>query len=55
MKITYREIAKIINKTEDNIKYLKKTNPDLVDVLKIGCICKKYNIDYESIKTLISK
>ncbi len=54
MKITYKEIAKMINKTEENIKYLKKTNPDLVEILKLGCLCKKYNIDIEEIKTLIS-
>lgn len=44
MKITYKEIATMINKTEANIKYIKKTNPELLNILKLGCLCKKKNI-----------
>ena len=36
MKITYKVIAKYIHKSEANIKYLAKTNPDLVEILKLG-------------------
>jgi len=40
MKITYKEIAKMINKSEANIKYLKKTNPDFLEIIRLGCIEK---------------
>lgn len=48
-KITYKEIAKMINKTEAGIKYIKKTNPELLEILKLGCLCKKRNITFEEL------
>lgn len=45
-KITYIEIAQMINKTEAGIKYIKKTNPELLYILKLGCLCKKKNISF---------
>jgi len=30
----------MINKTEANIKYLKKTNPNLLEIIKLGCEAK---------------
>ena len=39
-KLTYKKIASMINKTEANIKYLKKTNPDLLEIIKLGCEAK---------------
>ena len=39
-KLTYKQIAKMINKTEANIKYIKKTNPELLEILKLGCEAK---------------
>jgi len=39
-KLTYKQIASMINKTEANIKYLKKTNPQLLEIIKLGCIEK---------------
>jgi hypothetical protein len=55
MKVIYKEIAAYINKTEENIKYLKKTNPQLVEILKLGSFCKKYNISVEDLKKIIIK
>ena len=45
MKITYKEIAKQISRTEDAIKYMKKNNPQIFEVVKIGCLVKKFRID----------
>ena len=39
-KLTYKQIAKMIGKTEANIKYLKKTNPQLLEIIKFGCEAK---------------
>ena len=39
-KLTYKKIAKMINKSEANIKYLKKNNPNLLEIIKLGCIEK---------------
>ena len=39
-KLTYKKIAAMINKSEANIKYLKKTNPQLLEILKLGCEAK---------------
>lgn len=52
-KITYKEIANYINKTEANIKYIKKTNPNLFEVLKLGAFCKKYNIKQEFLSNIV--
>ena len=41
-KVTYKEIAKEIHKTEAGVKYIAKTNPDLLEILKLG-IEAKYN------------
>lgn len=49
--ITYKEIAKMINKTEAGIKYIKKTNPELLEILQIGCACKKKNININDLKS----
>ena len=40
MKITYKLIAKHIHKTEAGIKYLAKTDPDLLEIIKLGLIQK---------------
>jgi hypothetical protein len=39
-RLTYKQIAKMIGKSEANIKYLKKTNPDLLEIIKLGCEVK---------------
>ncbi len=45
MNITYKEIAKLINKTEQGIKYYSSHNPELLEILKLGSLLKKYNIE----------
>ena len=39
-KITYKEIAKEIHKSEAGIKYIAKSNPDLLEILKLGIEAK---------------
>jgi len=53
MKITYKEIANYINRTEWTIKNYKKVSYTKWYILKIGSICKKYNLDLETIKQLL--
>ncbi len=45
MKITYKEIAEMTNKTEGAIKKMKTGNPEQLELLKLGGLCKKYNIN----------
>ena len=40
-KITYKEIAKEIHKSEAGIKYIAKSNPDLLEILKLGIETKR--------------
>ena len=50
MKITYKEIALIIGRTEANIKYMKKNNPKIFEAVKTGCLVKKYDIELKGEK-----
>lgn len=52
MQVIYKEIAEYIGRTEANIKYMKKQNPKQLEVLTLGAICKKYNIDIKDLKAL---
>jgi len=53
MNVTYKEIAEFINKKEPTIKSMHKNNPQQLELLKIGALCKKYNISTEDITSLI--
>ncbi|WP_321471448.1 hypothetical protein [Halarcobacter sp.] len=53
MKITYKEIAELINKTEANIKYMAKHNPEQLEIIKKGALCKKYNIEDKDLEAII--
>lgn len=53
MNITYKEIGEYINKVESTMKQMKKNNPKQLELLKIGAICKKYNIELKDLKALI--
>lgn len=53
MKIIYKEIAEYTNKTEQGIKQMKNNNPEQLELLKIGALCKKYNINIDDLKILI--
>jgi predicted transcriptional regulator len=52
MQITYNEIAELIGRTEANIKYMKKNNPNQLEILKLGALCKKFNICTDDLKSL---
>lgn len=52
MNITYKEIADYTNKVESTMKQMKKNNPEQLELLRIGAICKKYNIDIKDLKAL---
>jgi hypothetical protein len=51
--IRYKDIAEFINKSEQQIKWYKSNNPDMLELLKLGALCKKNNLDTEKIKKLI--
>lgn len=53
MKIIYNEIAELIERTEANIKYMKKNNPKQFEIIKLGSLCKKYNINENDLKSLV--
>ena len=52
MTIIYKEIANYIGRTEANLKYMKKHNLEQLELLKMGALCKKYNITIEDLKAL---
>lgn len=52
MKITYKEIGQYTNKSEQGIKQMKKNNPQQLELLKIGGLCKKYNINLKDIEKI---
>lgn len=54
MKITYIEIAEMINRTKGNMDYMKKNNPEQLEVLKIGALCKKFNITIEELEKIVN-
>jgi hypothetical protein len=52
MNITYKEIGEYCNKVESTMKQMKKNNPEQLELLKMGALCKKYNITIEDLKAL---
>ncbi len=44
MKITYKDIAEFTNKSEAGIKSMRKNNPNQLELLKLGLLCKKLNL-----------
>lgn len=53
IKVIYKEIAEMINKTESNMKYMSKNNPSQLELLKLGALCKKYGLNENDIKQCI--
>jgi DNA-binding transcriptional MerR regulator len=53
MNVTYNEIGLQVHKAEATIKSMAKNNPEQLELLKIGAICKKYGITLDDIKYLI--
>jgi len=53
-KITYKEIAHNLRKTEGTIKNWKNSHPLLLEYVKIGAFCKENGLDLDTIKSLIA-
>ncbi len=53
MNITYKEIGEYSNKVESTIKQMKKNNPEQLELLKVGGLCKKYNISLKDLEAII--
>lgn len=53
MNITYKEIGEYSNKVESTIKQMKKNNPEQLELLKIGGLCKKYKISLKDLEAII--
>lgn len=51
--VTYKDIAEFINKSEQQIKWYKSNNSDMLELLKIGAFCKKNDLDINKIKKLV--
>ncbi len=54
MKVSNKEIAAAINKTPSAISYLKKTNYNEFQILKLGVLCQKLNLDSEDLMAMYS-
>lgn len=53
MKIIYKEIAELTNKTEAGIKKMKLNNPEQLEIIKMGALCIKYNITTEELEKIV--
>jgi len=51
--IKYKEIAEITNKSVNTIRGWKIKFPELLEVVKLGAFCQKYNISLEQLKKCI--
>ena len=48
-KITYKELSLLIGKSEQTIKGWKTRFPELLEVVKLGSLCKVNNLSEEKI------
>lgn len=53
MKITYEKIAELTNKTEGGIKQMKSNNPEQLELLKLGAMCKVNNIKIKDLECIV--
>ena len=53
LKIIYKEIAELTNKSEAGIKKMVKNNPEQLKLLKLGALCTKYNISIEDLEYIV--
>lgn len=49
------EIAEFIGKTYNAVFAKSKANPEEYELLRLGAICKKYNIKEEDLEIIISE
>ncbi len=52
MEITESVIAKVLDKSLDEIKALKKDNPQAYEILKFGVMCHQLSLSEEDLKQL---
>ena len=52
-KVTHKEISDLIGKNEQTIKGWKSRFPELLEIVKLGSLCKINNLDEEKIIKLI--
>jgi hypothetical protein len=50
IKITYKDIATLIDKSEASIKGYKQSQPELLELLLLGARCKLNNISIEELE-----
>jgi hypothetical protein len=50
IKITYKDIAKLIDKSEASIKGYKQAQPELLKLLLLGAKCKLNNISDDELE-----
>jgi DNA-binding Xre family transcriptional regulator len=53
MKINYKEIGIYTNKSEQGVKMMKTNNPEQLEIIKIGALCKKYEISIEDLQRIV--
>ena len=53
IKIIYKEIAEMTKKSEGGIKQMAKNNPAQLELLKIGALCKKFDMDFDDVVSCI--
>jgi hypothetical protein len=49
-KVTYKDIAKYLKKSDTTIKSWSSRYPEMLELTKLGAFCKKNNITIEDIK-----
>ena len=52
-KVTYKDIAKYLKKSDTTIKSWSSRYPEMLELTRIGAFCKKNNITIEMIKNCI--
>lgn len=53
-KLTYKDIGKMVGKTETTIKSWKGRNEELLEITKLGAVCKANGIDEKDLELLVS-
>ena len=51
--IQEKEIAAFTGTSSQNITHKKKHNPDQYELIRLGCICKKYDITEDKLALMI--
>ena len=52
LKISQRDIANEIGRTDSSISYMKGNNPTMLNLLKLGVICKRLSLTPEKLLRL---